>query len=634
MQDPVLTPIFVAALTAAATAAEVTVSASVIATTASILSTATLIAGSVALQYALRPSVPKPEDGQITLNQATPARIAGCGRNRLAGAYMAYENADDGRSVDVIAFHNGRVQEFIQYYLHDDPVVLVDGIVQQILPDERYGSNAIRIETNLGLESQPVLSVANELMPTVWTTDHKLNGTAAGVLACRGVVDAHVPKIYPNGPPRMSAVIDCGPYFDWRDPAQTFANPLSWRTSYNPVVNLVGFLCDSDNGMGMDFERRALPVLAALTVQADICDEAITLKAGGTEPRYKCSTWWNLDTDPAVTVADFLASCDGWVDLDGDGTLVIKVGKYQPPTVTIDDDSITGFSIDYGVADEDAVDELAISFTSPIHDYRTMPGEPWRNEAAITRRGQTRTQPFNPKGVQSHAQLRRLAKRNVARLNAPVRGSCTTTMDGLRVQGHRFITLQRRFIPELATGAVVEIRKFRRDFSSRQCSFEWVIVDPATIDAWDAATEEGEGPPTPDKLLVAPLPVPQNVEVDPAGDASTGQYLISFDDLERTDLTYRVQWRLTDDGTGSPGIWSSLPVAEFETAAGRTSFPFPIPVIADAEYEIQVAVVGPRRTQGDWSGSTFIVATTEVRLLEDGTMRLLEDGSPRLLETA
>src|SRR5258707_1066351 len=84
-----------------------------------------------------RPSIPKPSDGKVSQKQPLPPRIRGGGRARLGGSYMLYETAGPS-SVDVLALHDGLIDGFEDYYLHDDPVTLSAGHVVAGA-DGRYG---------------------------------------------------------------------------------------------------------------------------------------------------------------------------------------------------------------------------------------------------------------------------------------------------------------------------------------------------------------------------------------------------------------------------------------------------------------------------------------------------------------
>jgi hypothetical protein len=254
------------------------------------------------------------------------------------------------------------------------------------------------------------------------------------------------------------------------------------------------YLTHADHGMGLDRDILITPVLEALKARADLCDALVLDKRGDLGPRYASGGRFNFDDDPADILGAILATCDGWLTEDGEGSIVLEVGVYAEPdpALTLKRQHIVGFSINYGIADEQVVNELALTFTYPRENYKEVPGQSWRNEADISARGLLRSQPLALKWVQRHSQARRLTKRAMARL-AAAHGTVTTTLYGLRLLGKRWGRIQYPFLPQVAD-AVVEFSRGTIDFMAGTVMFEWVLVDPATIDAWDPITEEGEGP--------------------------------------------------------------------------------------------------------------------------------------------
>ncbi len=531
--------------------------------TASVVGAAVLIGGAIGLQYLLAPklsssggignlsgsasTLPPPEAGRQPLRQTIPNRTVGLGRVRLAGSYMLFE-ADSGVSYDVTALHHGKLAGIIGYYLHDDVVTIdpVSGVVD-VYGDGRYGGSLIKIKTRSGDNPETAYSEITAALPSIWTAAHRGDGLASLMLICQPAASADAfPTIYPRGLPVPSVVADCTPVFDARDDSQFVTAPNTWLVSSNPVLNLIFVLTDVDRGMGLDYDMLIAPALDVLMEQADLCDEPVALDAGGSEPRYQANGTYSLDNDPADIIAPILDACDGWISQNGDGSLSLKVGVYSAPSIVIESKHIRGVSIQYGTAEEEAVNELTIQYTSQSIDYKTAPGQPWRDEIDITERGKTLSQQLSLPWVYSHSQSRRLAKRRMARLNANLRGTITTTLYGLRALGERWISVQAPDIPDLEN-VVVEVTGITFDLMNAQCMIKFVSVNPNEIDAWDAATEEGSPPTVPDKLVVpAPL-VPTGVANNGTVSQADG-FRLKFADPGRADLRYQVRWRVNGSG--------------------------------------------------------------------------------------
>lgn len=276
------------------------------------------------------------------------------------------------------------------------------------------------------------------------------------------------------------------------------AHPDKWCSVIgNPVLQFIDHRCDADHGEGLDRDILILPKLAALMVEANLCDALVADKTGAQGPRYVSGGKYNFDDDPIDRLNEIGATADMWWAEDGDGGLVLTVGVYREPTLTLRYDRgeilVGPFSAHCGVADQDAVNELTLTFTSPAHDYKEVPGAPWRDQDDIDQRGALRTQPFSLTWVQRHSQARRLAKRAMARKQRPTGSMPLPLTAALRALGHRWVRIQYPFLDDLAD-AVVELSNIVITPKAASAPADWLLIDPATIDAWNPTTEEGEAP--------------------------------------------------------------------------------------------------------------------------------------------
>lgn len=444
----------------------------------------------VGISYLTRPELPGPTEGKLTQRQTMPARISAYGRARVAGYYMLYESAGE-YSYDVIALHHGEIDGYETWYAHDDEVQVraIDGSVSPAgaTPnDGRYSPhNVINLFYRTGLATETAYAEIVADLPAIWTDDHRGDGIASVGLTCKRVVADDQGTVYPYGLCAISAV------------ARWLKSPVDPRTGVagwtdNPAICIADYLTSTAHGQGFDWATRIAPALADWQAAADICDEPVPLAAGGTEPRYRLGGWWRHDNDPAEVLKAMLQACDGWLYQRSDGAFVLKVGKYEAPTVTLTDEHIVGYTVDHGAADERAVNELIVSFTSPGHVYNEVACDPWRDEADILARGRVRSQPFAAPWVQSFTQARRLAKREMARSGARLRGTLVTTLYGLQALGERYLRVQISELPTLADAAI-EVLNLEIDIANLSITIDWILADPA-IDAWDPAAEEGAPP--------------------------------------------------------------------------------------------------------------------------------------------
>ncbi|MGB3044532.1 MAG: phage tail protein [Xanthobacteraceae bacterium] len=570
--------------------------------TASIVGSAAIIGAAIGLQYALRPSLPKPEDGSQPIKQAVPPRIMGYGRNRLAGYYMLFEEYG-GTSYDVMAFHSGRIGGVVDYYLHDDRVSLKDpaltgGFGSYVLggDDGRYGNSHVTIQQRLGEDLQnPAFFVDAEGISSVWTTAHKGSGIAWAALVCKGAGESDYGKYYPRGLPVLSVIADCAVVWDPRDGTQSRNDPSTWKVSQNPIIQLMDYLTRADGGLGLDYATIIEPVLNDWMVEAYLCDEAVLKADGTTEFRYRSSIWFQFDNKPEDIINGILSTCDGWLSENGDGTFSVVVGVYREPTVTLTEKHILAFGVSYGQPDEQTVNQLDITFTDPAQGYITVQTETWRDEDAISLNGVVRSQPLNLSWVQSNSQARRLAGRAMQRLNPAASGTFTTTLYGLAALGKRWIKLKYPFVSGLQD-CVVEIQAAELDLMAGRVNFTFNLIGD-DIEAYDPEADEGRAPVIPPTLTPADtLPVPKHVESSLIGSSEAGyRLLVTFDDPLRGDLSYVVRYRVGDSdpwvevtGNSSNAAGTNVSITTGFVDPGET-------------YVIQAATVGPKGTRSEWS---------------------------------
>jgi hypothetical protein len=473
---------------------------------------AAIIGTSIGLQYALavRPSLPSPEDGSQPLKQSIPPRIKGYGRCRLGGYYMLFERGASvapAASYDCMAYHSGRIDQFVSFFLHDDYVSMSGDIshggiayVLGTYADARYGGNRVSIETAIGLDTQAAsaLLTSDAGINAVWTSDFRGQGIAWAAMVCSGVNDpALFTKNYPHGLPVLSVVADCSPVFDPRDVSQSRSDPSTWKISYNPVIQLIDFITNPEGGLGEDYDVVVAPQLSRWITEANVCDVSVPTADGGTEPRYQANGWFQYDNKPEDVIGALLASCDGWLAEAGDGSIGITVGLYRAPSdppLTLD--HITGFSLDYGVSDEETVNQLEISYTDPAQKYVQIQTVPVRDEASIAAIGAVRSQPLDLKWVQSNAQARRLGVRAMNRLSGEVTGTFTTGLYGLRYLGKRWVPIQYPFVAGLEN-CVVEIQDSEVDLLAGSITWKFLSINPDSIESYNAAVDEGPPPTVP-----------------------------------------------------------------------------------------------------------------------------------------
>lgn len=224
---------------------------------------------SQAVTAALAPHPPDPNN-KINVQQSLPPRRFGVGRCRVTGAY-ALRDAQKGILEQVILWPIGGSAALTigRTWLNSDLVSVVDGAVQK-LPDSRYNTGLVQIQTRQGLATEtPYSDLTAEY--GMWPFSARGDGIPSTWLRCNSGKLADFTTHYPAGPPEINEEHFHSAY-DWRDPGQNKDDPATWAHTRNPVVWGVNVLW---RAYGADWTTTFAPALADLTVEADVCDEPV-----------------------------------------------------------------------------------------------------------------------------------------------------------------------------------------------------------------------------------------------------------------------------------------------------------------------------------------------------------------------
>lgn len=491
----------------------------------------------------VRPGPPAPQELRIPLKQPRPVRQTGTGIDRIAGPYMLFES-EGQNSYDVFAIHDGKVQSYDQWWLNDDQVTLDgSGWVQDI--GQKYKNNRVRLIWRYGEATETAYSELVSALPSVWTTAHRGDGIASLYMLSVAPTAENFPSRFPNGLPLPSVTAKLSLVYDPRDPAQDPDDSSTWEWSKNAALNLLFYLCFTDGGPRIPYERHILPTIAYWKRAADVCDEAVPLAAGGTTPRYEQGGTWTWDTAPSAVIGQFLDCMDGWMCRNADGCLVLKAGKYDVPAVTLTDEDVYGFTINRFQPAERAVNELVVSYKSADHDFNVVQTDSWRNEDDIERIGEVKSRSISLPWVQNNSQARRLAKRAMSRQGADTTG--TITVDLFDAYESELIT--DRYIrvqlgenqPRTLQDIVIEVTGAENDIMSSLTTLSWIKADQ-DIDSWVAATEEGGGP---SGTVSSPTTNTEALNIISADfDGSPEKLVVTVTDPARADIVdYYIRYR-------------------------------------------------------------------------------------------
>jgi hypothetical protein len=286
---------------------------------------------------------------RIIKNPIEPRRLV-YGTTRLSGVMAFAESTDNDTNLHlVLMLASHEIDAITTIYINDEAVTL-DGSGNVTAP-AKY-ANLIRIKKHLGADDQLADSdlVAES---DSWTSAHRLRGIAYLYVRLKYSVDA-----FPNGIPNVSAIVRGKKVYDPRTATTAYSN--------NPALCIRDYLLDQRYG----FRATSAEINdTAFSTAADICDESVSLAAGGTESRYTIDGTITTAAPPKQVLEAMLSSFGGIVSY-ANGKFSVKAAKYVSPTVTLtEDDMISSISVQTRQSRRDNYNAVKGVFSPPDTNY-------------------------------------------------------------------------------------------------------------------------------------------------------------------------------------------------------------------------------------------------------------------------
>lgn len=490
-----------------------------------------------------KPSVPKPDDGSYNLKQSVPSLSVVLGRRKKGSDYAALEEKD-GTAYHLLIVAGHRIQGFFKHYLHDEPVTLdVDGGVLTPGNFNTDGNNFVNIQTRKGLKAETAYADLVTAFPGIFTNNHRGDGLATVLLQCETVKTEDYLDVYPNQMPQHSSVVDGALLFDPRNPGHNPLNDTTWTFGQNIALERLWQLTHAVGGK-QNLSDMYLPDFAHA---ADVCDQTVINRSGGSEPRYHGGIYFRANNSQ-IDVGRLLDQAAEMVVYERpDGLIGVHAGEFVEPDIRLTADDIHSFG--YKANKSEAATVLAVRgrFTSAEANYNTVDAAIWGDPYVGEDTERTRT--LDNQVIERHNHCQRLQKITEIRANAPRVAIRATYESAKNVAYRRFVKVH---YPPYCNDAIVEIITSPK-FSFRDLTVEFSgIVVPANLYAFNAATEEREPPTVPEKVVATGVPVPVNFNVviatDNVSGSVKGAYALGTWDHQNDTFIYELEWQAT---TGS-----------------------------------------------------------------------------------
>jgi hypothetical protein len=274
------------------------------------------------LSLVSRALMPKPDLGAQMAGQSVMTREAAhsrkiiYGRARIGGNVVYLESTGDDNKYLwlVVAIAGHEIDAYEQVWFNDKKIW--DG-------GSFVGNWGSYVSISFKDGSQTTADSGLVAASTKWTSDHKLLDTAYMVVKL-----TYDQEQFAQGLPNISTVVRGKKV--WHP---SHSSPV-W--SQNPALCVRDYLTDTKYGLGESSSN-----IASINTALGVCDEAVDLAAGGTQPRYTMDGVVDTANSIKANIENMVGSMIGRLVYSG-GKFEIHAGEYVAPTVTIDESMMIG----------------------------------------------------------------------------------------------------------------------------------------------------------------------------------------------------------------------------------------------------------------------------------------------------
>lgn len=297
-------------------------------------------------------AIQRTQDRTISVRQPVAAHRIIYGEMRVGGIISFLNATDDNEKLhQLITIAGHEVNSIGQLYLDDKSATLSTNTVT----DTDFAN---KVDVYFGLGTTSGDSALHSALQTnsggVWTSSHLQTGRAK--IYSQFTFDK---EVFSGSLPNVTAVVQGRKVFDPRDSSTAY--------STNAALCIRDYLTSVEFGLG---EPSARINDTSFQTAANVCDENITLSAGGTEKRYTLNGTFEVDEQPKDILKQMLSSCAGKLVYQG-GEWSLYVGAYVTPTITLDEDDLdAGIQVTTQVGRRAIFNTVRSVYTNPANLYQ------------------------------------------------------------------------------------------------------------------------------------------------------------------------------------------------------------------------------------------------------------------------
>ena len=581
-----------------------------------------LVATTISLAGTLlfRPKSPKLQDpfagaqrAQTVRQPITTWRVI-YGQVRTGGA-MTFLHTTDGNSKlhMVITLAGHEVEEIGDIYFNDE-IVPLDGNGDAT---GKYAGYA-RVKKALGTANQTAFADLITEASDKWTADHRQRGRA-----CIYVRLTYNADLFASGIPNITAIVKGKKVYDPR------SSTTAW--SANSALCLADYLTDTTRGLGVDYATGIDET--DLIAAANICDENVTLAAGGTEDRYTCNGTFETAERPRDIIAAIAGSMAGRASHIG-GKWSIFAGAYNAPAITLTEADLRGaIRVSSRLSRRELCNGVKGTFVSPDNKWQPSDFPSVSSSTALSEdNGERLWRDIDLQFTTSAATAQRIARIELRKARQQISVQLVAKLTAYRlIPGDTVALTNTRFGWSAKAFEVVAMR-FTADDTGALGVDLTLRETASTIYDWTAGTDEETIDPAPDTDLPNPFSVgaPTSLVLE-SGDAEI-LALSEGSILSRIKAT----WAAPNDARVSSYelAWKKSAEADWDSvlSSATVTVGYVSPVEDGTAYDVRVRAISGLGVTSDWVTVTGHVVlgksappprptTFQVARIADGTRR-------------
>jgi fibronectin type 3 domain-containing protein len=283
----------------------------------------------------------------VMTREAASSRKIIYGRARVGGNVVYLESTgDDNKYLWLVTAIAGHEIDAFEEVWFNDKKIWDGGNFTSAWATTGNSSTSPYVDLSFHLGNQTAVDSGLDNASTKWTSNHILLDTAYMVVKL-----TYDQEQFAQGLPNISTVIRGKKVYDAQKDStsayyeeslgvstQREGDASTWQWSQNPALCVRDYLTDTKYGLG---ESASNILASSIDTATDVCNEAVDLAAGGTQPRYTMDGVVDTANSIKANIENMVGSMIGRLVYSG-GKFEIHAGEYVAPTVTIDESMMIG----------------------------------------------------------------------------------------------------------------------------------------------------------------------------------------------------------------------------------------------------------------------------------------------------